>query len=131
MKKLYLIILTALFLASCGAPDEAADLRGNWIEKEYDEGDTYMTATITDATIEVNWTKDGGETTSIYWIGTYTAPTEAGDYTWESMKDAERTASALLASQDDTKTFTYSNGEITYSQSALGTTTTIHLVPAE
>lgn len=64
MKKILFIILSALFLTSCGASDEPADLRGNWTEKEYEEGDTYMTATITDTTIEVNWTKDGGETTS-------------------------------------------------------------------
>lgn len=131
MKKLLFILLSTLFLASCGASDEPADLRGNWAEADHTAEDTYMSAVVTDTTIEVYWTNDSEESTSIYWIGTYTAPTESGDYTWESVKDAERTESALLASRDDTKTFTYSNGEITYSQSALGTTKTVHLVPAE
>lgn len=135
MKKLLPLVILTLCLAGCGASDESigtpADLRGDWIESTYTEKDTYMIATVTDDTIEVNWCSDGGESTAIYWVGTYTAPTESGDYTWDSVRDKERTDSALLASDAETKTFTYTNGEITYDQSALGTTVTVHLIPVE
>ncbi|WP_267442689.1 hypothetical protein [Bifidobacterium sp. B3998] len=36
-------------------------------------------------------------------------------------------SSSLLASQDATKDFKYTDGEITYSSIAVGTTTTVHL----
>ena len=71
---------------------------------------------------------DGGDTKSLYWSGTYEAPTEATEnYTWDSVNDTSKTANALLASGDETKTFTYENGVLSYEASALGTTTTVKM----
>jgi hypothetical protein len=42
-------------------------------------------------------------------------------------RDAAATDSALLASTDDTKDFTFQDGTISYSVSAFGTSTTVVL----
>lgn len=109
----------------------AVDLTGYWMQSGWQTKETFMCATIHDDVIEVYWMSDGGETAALYWYGSYTAPTTSGKYTWESKNNHEVTDRALLSSADETKTFTYNDGEITYSQTALGMTTTIHLVPAE
>ena len=84
---------------------------------------------IKDGEIVIYWVSDGGDTKSLYWAGSYIAPTDnAEPYTWNSENDKEKTGSALLASGDDTKVFTYEKGEITYKASALGTTKKMHFV---
>ena len=107
-------------------PEEPTDLTGTWKSEENDG--SYQEAVITTDRIEINWVSDGGDTKSIYWIGTYDAPTEAVDeYSWTSERNKEETDTALLASTDDTKDFTYKDGVISYEASALGTTKTVEL----
>ncbi|MDE5909814.1 MAG: hypothetical protein K2H52_13885 [Lachnospiraceae bacterium] len=123
---LSLTVFTILFSTGCGKAKEVPDLSGTW--KSEENNGSYQEAVITADTIEINWVSDNGATKSIYWVGTYTAPTEATDtYEWISERDKEKTDFALLASTDDTKTFSYSKGKISYSASALGTTTTVEL----
>ncbi len=108
------------------AAPEPIDLTGTW-KSEVNEG-AWMEATISVDSISVDWVSDEGSTRSIYWVGTYTAPTEpAENYTWVSNRNAEQTDNALLASTDDTKEFTYASGKISYSVSMMGTTTQIEL----
>ena len=103
---------------------QATDLTGTWQSKNNDG--SYQEAIITDSSIEINWVTDGTE--SIYWVGTYTAPTGAVDeYSWTSERDKEKTDTALLASTDDTKEFTYKDDTIRYDASIMGTTTTVEL----
>lgn len=112
------------------APEEPTDLTGTW--KSEDNEGSWMEASITADTIEINWISDDGKTKSIYWIGTYQAPDEAVDeYSWTSERDKEKTDTALLASTDDTKEFTYKDNIISYEVSAMGTTTTIELTKSE
>lgn len=102
------------------------DLTGTW--KSSENNGTYQEAIISENKIEINWVSDEGKTKSIYWIGTYEAPTEDVDtYSWTSERNKEETDSALLASTDDTKDFNYKDGIISYEASALGTTTTVEL----
>lgn len=102
------------------------DLTGTWASEENDG--SYQEAIITENTIEINWVSDGGKTKSIYWIGTYEAPTDSTDkYSWTSERDKEKTDSALLASQDDTKSFAYEDKKISYEVSLMGTTSTMEL----
>ena len=149
MKKRIPILMAAtlcLVLAGCGndqvAPpvsedavntteQEAAlppDLTGEWEQVDGNSEDSYQTATIQDGAMEIYWVTDGGETKALYWAGSYTAPTTADEpYSWESVNDTEKTDSALLASGDETKTFTYSDGQITYDVTAMGITETVKL----
>lgn len=123
------IALCGYALTACSGKGEekgtVPDLTGGWIETNTDS-DAKMSAEITSDTIEVYWSSD--DTSAIYWAGTYVAPSEAGTYTWSSVNDYEKTESALLASSDETKDFTYnSNGEITFDVTAFGVTKTVHL----
>lgn len=151
MKKLLapLALAAALALTGCGGADtaspaadakpaqeipqaeapKAADLTGVWKQSNSASEDAFQQATITGNTITVDWVADAGATTSIYWVGTFEAPTDANEpYTWTSQRDAAATDSALLASSDDTKEFTFEGDTISYQVSALGTTTTVTLV---
>ncbi len=105
-----------------------ADLTGDWKQVNSSSDDSYQQATISGDTIEIYWVSDGGDTKSLYWAGSFEAPTTADEpYSWESKNDHDKTDSALMASSDDTKKFTYEKNQISYEASALGTTTTIHL----
>ncbi|MEV5071932.1 hypothetical protein MRBLMI12_003582 [Microbacterium sp. LMI12-1-1.1] len=71
---------------------------------------------------------DADSTKAVYWVGTYTAPTEDTDtYSWESQADAAALGNALLASQDPTKTVSYSNGMLSYELTAMGVTVTVEM----
>ena len=71
---------------------------------------------------------DEEKTKSLYWIGTYEAPTSAVDeFKWTSKGDTEAMSSALMASQDETKDFSYKDGVLSYKASAMGTTKTVEM----
>lgn len=107
---------------------EVPDLTGEWKQSNSNSEDSYQQATITADTITVEWVTDGGDTRSLYWVGSFEAPVEADKpHTWSSVGDVEDMQSALLASSEEAKDFTYENGEISYEVSALGTTTTVRL----
>jgi len=135
MKRLLTIVLVlalALTLAACGGNTNTPaptvlDLSGGWQQTNSNSDTSYQIAMIADGTIEVYWKSDD-DSTSLYWAGTYIAPTsETNEYSWDSANDKSRTDTALLASGDDTKTFTHKDGTISYSVSAMGVTTTVEL----
>ena len=117
--------------SSTNAQEEAQvvpDLNGEWIQSNSNSPDAFQAATIADGTIVVNWVSDGGDTRSLYWAGTFESPTTVDEpYSWESQNDTAQTGSAMLASGDPTKTFTYEGGVLSYEVTALGTTTTVKL----
>ena len=42
--------------------------------------------------ISIDWVSDGDNSTSIHWVGTFAAPTNAAEpYTWTSQRDTEGT----------------------------------------
>ncbi|MBP2414071.1 hypothetical protein JOF48_002870 [Arthrobacter stackebrandtii] len=107
---------------------KAPDLTGSWKEADSASKETYQQATITADTITVEWVSDGGDTTAVYWVGTFVAPVDATKpYTWSSQRDAAATDMALLASSDDAKDFTFDGDTISYKVTALGTTVTAKL----
>lgn len=107
---------------------QPADLTGDWKQVNSSSDDSYQQATISGDTIEIYWVSDNGDTKSLYWAGSFEAPTTADEpYSWESKNDHDKTDSALMASSDDTKKFTYEKNQISYEASALGTTSTIRL----
>jgi len=106
----------------------APDLTGTWKQTNSASAESYQEAQISGDVITINWVTDSGDTTSVYWVGTFTAPADASTpYTWTSTRDTAATDSAMLASTDATKEFTFQDDTISYSASALGTTTTIKL----
>ena len=142
MKKFLAAVLATLMcisLAACGRNPSSGsgekedipqppDLIGEWKQTNSNSEDSYQSATITEDTIEIYWVSDGGDTKSLYWAGTYVAPTTADEpYVWDSENDHSKTDVSLLASGDDTKTMTYQDGVLSYEASALGTTMKIKL----
>lgn len=133
-----MIISLLCSLSSCGSasssntPTEPADLTGEWKQSNSNSDDSWQAATIEGETITIYWVSDEGDSKSLYWAGTYVAPTTPDEpYTWDSVNDHSQTDEALLASGDDTKTITYEKGQLSYSVSALGTTTTVRLEKQE
>lgn len=143
MKKLMALLLAAWMLVSvsaCGGspavPEdtEPPDLTGVWRQVDSQDEDFYQQAQIEGDVIEIYWvdTAQGTETASLYWAGTFTPP-ETGDktYSWESQRDKEKTDMAILASTDDTKTFTYTKNQLSYEVSVQGQSATVHLERVE
>ena len=124
-KTIFALALAVSMLTACGGMAEAtSDLSGTSTSEK--SGDSYQEAVITDNYIEINWMSK--DTKSLYWAGSYIAPESAvTEYSWTSENDTEKTGSALLASGDDTKEFTYKDGVISYEASAMGTTKTMKL----
>lgn len=151
MKKFLCAILTlstVFCLTACGnntTPADSADtsqtqetvaqppdLTGNWEQFNKNSETSYHTATIQGDTIEIYWVMTDTDTTALYWAGSFTPPTTAEEpYTWDSVNDKEKTDTSLLASGDETKTFTYEDGQISYAASALGVTQTVTLEKTE
>lgn len=105
---------------------EPVDLTGEWKQTNANDPESFQTATITGDTIEVYW--NAPDSQSLYWAGTVEVPEDgATSFTWDSVNDKAKTDSAMLASGDDTKTFTYEDGELSYDVTALGTTMTVRL----
>lgn len=108
-------------------PQEPLDLTGTW--KQTNSGDpdnAWMEAVVGGDSIAVNWVMDGGTATALYWRGSYTAPSGSTDeYSWTSTSTIDPAMFNGLASQDETKDFTYANGKLTWQQTAMGVTTTV------
>lgn len=146
-KKIVALILSAalaLSLAACGengggsgqtqspTPDPIPDLSGEWKQVGGNSDDTYHGIYISGDTIEIYWVTESDGTTALYWAGSFKAPTDSTEpYKWVSENDHSKTGMALLASGDDTKEFTYENGQISYSAAAFGVTTTVKAEKAE
>lgn len=124
MKKIFAaLIAVTLILSACGK-SAPPDLAGEWKQTNSSSDTSYQIATITQTTIEIYWVADNSK--ALYWAGTYT-PGENTEFSWTSENDHTKTDSAILASGDDTKTFTYKDGKISYDVTALGITTTVEL----
>ncbi len=114
--------------SSVSEPQTPPDLSGNWVQVNKNSEDNYQIATISGDTIEVYFFDKASDTKSLYWAGSFTAPKTADEpYTWNSENDTSKTENALLASGDETKTFTYKDNQISYDVSAMGTTQTVKL----
>lgn len=114
--------------SASGASESAKplDLTGEWRQSNAASETSWQEAEIADGAITVWWVTPDSK--SLYWAGTYDAPTGAADsYSWESENDKEQTSKALLASSADTKAFSYANGVLSYEASAMGTTKTVEL----
>lgn len=126
------LILTVAVLTGCGAAKaEPVDLTGSWVAEHEANASSYMTAAIDSDSIHVYFYTPDGETSALYWSGTYVAPTEpteeGAEYTWTSEANHDETDKALLSSSDDSKQFTYKDGELSFPISMMGVQSTIHM----
>lgn len=104
------------------------DLAGDWKQTNSNSDEDFMTATISDDVIAVDWELGSQDVTAVYWVGTFEAPTDATEpFTWTSKRDGSKTDSALMASTDDTKDFTYADGAISYKVTIQGVSATVVL----
>lgn len=109
-------------------PAEPLNLTGDWKQTNSNSADSYQAATIAGDIITINWVNEAESTTALYWVGTYEAPTEATDtFTWTSAGDVAQMETALLASGDDSKEFTYEDGKLTYELTAMDVTMTVEM----
>lgn len=140
MKKVVLALILGLAicftLTACGNSNgkdaQPADLTGQWKQVNSNSDKLCQAAIIKDDTIEIYWVNQSDNSYSLYWSGTFVAPeTVEEPYSWESTNNHDKTSTALLASNDDTKTITYKNGQLSYSASALGTTQVVNLERAD
>lgn len=143
MRKIILVttLILVLMLSGCGTtPEKSADiikekqldLTGNWAQEDKEFDEAYHAGYISGDRIEIFWMSDGGESSSLYWSGTYVAPQESEDeYAWDSVNDKTQTEYAMLASGDETKSFNYKDGKISYTASLMGNTATMYLVTTE
>jgi hypothetical protein len=107
---------------------EPLDLNGEWKQSNSNTPESYQTATITGDQIAIDWVNDAESTKAVYWTGSYVAPTEDMEsYSWDSQGDVAQMESALLASGDSVKTFTYKDGMLTYELTAMGVTMTVEM----
>ncbi len=118
--------------SSSAAPEEVeeapepVDLTGEWKQTNSNDAESFQSATITADTIEVFW--NAPDTKSLYWAGTIEVPADGSiSFVWDSVNDKTKTDTAMMASGDDTKVFTFENGELSYDVTALGTTMTVRL----
>lgn len=130
-----LTLLLSINLFACDSdkptsetPVPPPDLSGQWKQVNSQSEDSYQGAIIDDDRIEIYWVSNNGDTRSLYWSGSFDEPDTADEpYSWKSKNNTGRTANAIMASQDETKEFTYENNQISYSSSILGTTTKVRL----
>lgn len=112
--------------ADAGA--EPLDLVGEWTQTNSNSETTFQEATITADAVTVMWVMEESSSTSLFWAGSYVPPTEAANsYTWDSANDTEQTDASIMASSDETKTFTYEDGVLMYEVSMAGVTMTVEL----
>lgn len=107
------------------------DLTGEWKSSASDDG-TYMGAVIKDTSMEIYWVIPSQDMTALYWAGSFKAPESASEpYVWTSSADIERNSSALLASTDETKDFTFQNEKFVCSVTAFEETKDVEFTKEE
>ena len=106
----------------------ALDLTGKWKQTNANSNASYQRAVISKDSIEIYWVNESDDSEALYWAGTYVAPQgNEKQFSWDSVNDKDKTGFALMASPAETKTFSYNNGELSYSVSAMGMTQTVKL----
>lgn len=103
----------------------ALDLNGTWEQANKKSEENYHAAEIADGVITVNWVAP--DTRSLYWVGSVPIENTDEPFTWTSQGDVEAMASALMASTEDSKEFSYADGVLSYEVTAMGTTMTIKM----
>ena len=105
-----------------------SDLLGQWEQFDSEYSGLHQVAIISGETIEIYWINEEMSTQYLYWSGSFpeAEPIESS-YSWVSKNNLERAVLSPVASWDETKEFTYVDGQINYSTTSVGITTTMYL----
>lgn len=101
-------------------------MTGKWHQDEPTSTGITMEATIDVTTIQIDMiTRDSS---SIYWLGTFDSDQDLStSFEVVSVGDQDAMSRSIFGSQSSRKTFAYNDGELSYSFSIMGTTSTIRL----
>jgi hypothetical protein len=121
IKAAIILIILGLILicCSCGnnpAPATPISYDGVWKST----GNPEMIATIKDHNIEIIWNMDN-DTKGLYWAGTFPGTASTLTETIISKADTKALDSSLIGSQNDTKTFLYKDGVLSFEFKIMGT----------
>ena len=102
----------------------AVSLEGHWHQTQSDMPNVIMDADISNGSIliRMDWVSHGS---GVYWAGTFDS-TYSGSHQVSSV-DSDLLSGSIFASRDDSKEFTYQDGELSYYFTMLGRTTTVRL----
>ena len=118
MRRLSMLLVLSCavcMLAACGSGgrNKGPDLTGDWSQNG--TGEWYHIATITDDTIKVYWYQAVYDETQLYWSGTFVPPADDKEpYEWQSVNNATEDEMTVRTSREETKTFTYQDGTLSY-----------------
>lgn len=136
MKKFIAICAAVAFLSACSSPavEDAASVADpaavvtteapvSWNGTWKAEG---FSAVIKDNLIIINMVSP--DSSSLYWQGTWDSSKKAKDGAQiVSIADVEALSMSMLGSQSETKAFAFSDDELKFSMSLMGTTKTVRL----
>ena len=118
-KRVLALLLSALLLSGCGEAKDygpAPDLEGRWTQVSPDST-FYQTAVITGDMIEVYWHVVQDDSVYLYWSGSFEPPKDGKEpYSWDSVNNYERAKLDPHCRREETLTFTYKNGRISFIQ---------------
>lgn len=125
------LIVSPLVLDETATPASNRVVTGEYHQTKGMPGTT-MSATVTDGKIKVVLLLDSGEegdsdASGTYWVGSFDTSNTSDSFTVISKADTKTLDASLLGSRDDTKTFTYKNGDLSFDFTMMGTTTTVHM----
>lgn len=105
---------------------------GSWIETSSNKN-YYLMAQVKDDFINIYCVSMAdSDIATLYWAGTYQEPDEIlSEYSWESQNVYSRTQYGPLASQAETKTFTYKNNRLVFSGETGGEKFTAEMIKTD
>jgi hypothetical protein len=114
--------------ASAESPIKTTDvpvLTGHWHMTKSGIPDAKMAASIADDKILVTLTM--GDTTGIFWDGTFDTTQTSAVFKTTSLGDQAAMAAQLYASSEKSKVFTYKDGDLSFQFSIMGVSTIVHM----
>jgi hypothetical protein len=126
-------VLTGAFVSDA-TPKPASNrvLTGDYHQTANGIPNTKMSAVITDGNIEVTLVLDSGaegdsDVTGLYWTGSFDTSNTSDSFSVASKADTKALDASLFGSQADTKVFDYDRGDLNFTFTIRGMTTTVHL----
>ncbi len=126
------LIASVFMLAACGTSRGSSSgknpstMVGQW-KQVHANSSGWMTASISGNSIQVNL--QSPDSNSIFWLGTFDSNKKPrGKFKVISIGDQDAMRWDITASSEAQKTFAYDNGVLSFEFSAMGSSTTIHMV---